>query len=318
MKTSCRLFPVSILASVVVGLLQCLPASAVEKLDLPTTGRVVFIGDSITYAGGYVGFVEAYVLTRNPQSSAEFINVGLPSETASGLSEPGHLAFGFARPDVRERLARVLERVKPNVLFVCYGMNDGIYQPFDDERFSKFKEGIAWIHEQAEKAGAKVIHLTPPIYDELKGGAKGYEAVLDRYSEWLLSQRSAGWKVVDVHSAMAKERAERRVADPDFTFAKDGIHPDELGHWVMAKEILLYLGASDLEGAHDSAGMLASYPQGAALSQAVAQRQGTMRDAWLTFTEYQRPGLPKGLPLEEAREACAAQSKLIQKSAAGD
>src|SRR2546425_2764856 len=40
----------------------------------------------------------------------EFLNLGLPSETVSGLSEEGHAGGQFPRPDLLERLARVLAR----------------------------------------------------------------------------------------------------------------------------------------------------------------------------------------------------------------
>src|SRR5215469_8339181 len=49
--------------------------------------RIVFLGDSITFAGGYADNVEAYYVTRFPDQHFEFINLGLSSETVSGLSE---------------------------------------------------------------------------------------------------------------------------------------------------------------------------------------------------------------------------------------
>ncbi len=97
--------------------------------------RVIFLGDSITYSGGYVGLLEAYFVTRYPGRTIEFINVGLPSETVSGLSEEGHAGGQFPRPDLHERLGRVLEQIRPDLVFACYGMNDGIYLPFNEERF---------------------------------------------------------------------------------------------------------------------------------------------------------------------------------------
>ncbi|WP_232074117.1 SGNH/GDSL hydrolase family protein [Spirosoma aureum] len=132
--------------------------------------RVVFLGNSITYAGAYVTDIDAYISTHYPKQGLEFINVGLPSETVSGLSEDGHADGKFPRPDLHERLARVLALTKPDLVFACYGMNDGIYLPFDQSRFQKFREGINWLHNEVVKAGARIIHLTPPIYDDLKGG----------------------------------------------------------------------------------------------------------------------------------------------------
>ena len=61
--------------------------------------RVVFLGDSITYAGQYVEYIETFVRTANPHLQCEFLDLGLPSETVSGLSEPGHAGGQFPRPN---------------------------------------------------------------------------------------------------------------------------------------------------------------------------------------------------------------------------
>ena len=278
----------------------------IAALPVPAR-RVVFLGDSITYAGGYVNLIAAYFATRHPGQAVEFINVGLSSETVSGLSEEGHANGKFPRPDLHERLARVLTQTKPDLVFACYGMNDGIYLPLADDRFGKFKDGIAWLHAQVTAAGAAVIHVTPPIYDESRGGAKGYAAVLDRYAEWLVGQRRAAkWSVVDLHVPMQRFVAERRRTEPEFFLAKDGVHPNELGHWLMAREILRHLGARDLEQVASPEEMVAGYPHGAEILKLTAQRQALMRDAWLTATGHKRPGVKAGLPLTEAQSQAAA------------
>src|SRR5262245_13658459 len=112
-------------------------AAAAEIPFLLGARRVVFLGDSITYSGQYIDYLEAYAVTRSPERHLEFINLGLPSETVSGLSEPGHAGGSFPRPDLHERLARVLALTQPDVVVACYGMNDGIYYPFAEERFEK-------------------------------------------------------------------------------------------------------------------------------------------------------------------------------------
>src|SRR6476660_7203779 len=98
--------------------------------ELPNPGRIVFLGDSITHSGEYVTCLEAYLLTHFPERPYEIIDVGLPSETVSGLSEPGHAGGAFPRPNLHERLDRVLQKLNPNLVIACYGMNDGIYYPY--------------------------------------------------------------------------------------------------------------------------------------------------------------------------------------------
>lgn len=203
--------------------------------------RVVFLGDSITYSGGYIAYLETFLATRFPKRETEFLNLGLPSETCSGLSEDGHAGGKFPRPDVHERLQRVLDKLKPDLVVACYGMNCGIYLPFAEERFAKYQDGIRRIRSAAEKAGAKVIHLTPPTYDPqpLKGGgSKEYNGVLDRYSEWLLSQRANGWTVIDIHGPMNAHLAARRKQNPKFVLAGDGVHAGSTGHWLIAQAII--------------------------------------------------------------------------------
>ena len=78
--------------------------------------RVVWLGDSITYSGEWGEWVETWVRLRFPNSDIQFINLGLPSETASGLSEAGHAGGAFPRPDIHERLGRLLEKVKPDLV----------------------------------------------------------------------------------------------------------------------------------------------------------------------------------------------------------
>jgi hypothetical protein len=95
----------------------------------------------------------------------------LPSETVSGLSEPNHAGGAFPRPDLHEATGASASADQARCLIACYGMNDGIYYPFAEDRFLRFQQGILKLRSQAAVAGAKVIHLTPPVFDPvpLKG-----------------------------------------------------------------------------------------------------------------------------------------------------
>lgn len=201
--------------------------------------RVVFLGDSITYAGKYIAYLEAYFTTRFPEKRFEFLDLGLPSETCSGLSEEGHAGGRFPRPDVHERLQRLLDKMKPDLIVACYGMNCGIYLPLAEDRFAKYQDGIRRLRTAAHAAGAQVIHLTPPNFDQTRfGGSHDYNKVLDRYSEWLLSQRAEGWTVIDIHGPMNDLLAKRRRQNPKFFLAGDGVHAGPTGHWLMAATIV--------------------------------------------------------------------------------
>ena len=288
--------------SVLFALLVSFFSRAQQEAPFPEgTRRILFLGNSITYAGIYVTDIETWFIVHFPKEHFEFINVGLPSETVSGLSEPGHAGGRFPRPDLHERLGRVLAQVKPDVVFACYGMNDGIYMPFDEGRFAAYREGIRWLHWELVNCGAKrIIHLTPPVHDDKKLGTKGYNLVLDKYSEWLLAQRdSLKWEVGDIHFPMTRFLEEKRASDSSFILAKDGVHPGELGHWLMARAVLSYLG-EPVADAPDILSTLTVNPHGAEIYALVSKRQAIMKDAWLKLTGFKRPDMPVGMDMDEA------------------
>lgn len=261
--------------------------------------KIVFVGNSITYAGEYVDYIDAYLTIHYPERNYKIINVGLPSETVSGLSEPNHASGKFPRPDLNERLERILSRLKPDLVFACYGMNDGIYMPYDDIRFDKFKIGINRLHDEVKKSGSEIIHITPPVYDERKGEA--YSNVLDIYSDWLISNRyTFNWKVIDVHSPMKKELEAQRLLDSTFVFSKDGVHPNKHGHFLMAKQILLYLGEIGILEATDSKNFHSKNTIEDKILNCVEKRQKIMKNAWLTFIGHKRPNMKVGLPMNQA------------------
>ena len=277
--------------------------------------RILVLGDSITYGGEWVEMVEAWLRLQYPTALFELINSGLPSETVSGLSEEGHAGGSFPRPDLHERLDRALAQLKPDLVVACYGMNDGIYFPFGEERAAKFHAGMKRLHQKVEAAGAKIVHLTPPVFDPvpLKGRTlpagltaypspyEGYDDVLARYSDWLLAQRTAGWEVVDVHGPMSRFLAEQRIGNPKFAVSGDGIHPNRQGHWLIARELLRYLGApADLLATASPDLLFQSIPNAPEVLKLVELRQRLLKDAWLTQVGHKRPGMNKGKPLADA------------------
>lgn len=304
-------FPLTMRAFLLSFLCLCLlPVQAA----LPEARRILSLGDSITYAGGYVQIIEAALLAQHPDTKYEVLNVGLASETVSGLSEDGHAGGKFPRPDLFERVDRVLSKTKPQLVIACYGMNDGIYYPLSPERTQAYQDGMKKLRAKVAAIGAEIIHLTPPVFDPvpiqdkvLPAGQKeyprpyaGYDEVLTAYAQWLLDQRSAGWKVLDVHGAMTAAIAKARKDNPAFSYCKDGIHPNAEGHLVMAQPLLQDWGLKvTADGKPD-------HPNGAAIFAAIQKKQEILRDAWLTETGHKRPGVKPGLPLAEAEAKAAA------------
>jgi lysophospholipase L1-like esterase len=210
-----------------------------QRLDLLADKRVVFLGDSITQGGAYVSFTTYFLEKLHPQRDFDIHSLGLASETLSGLSEVGHANGAFPRPCLFERLGRLLERVKPHVVFACYGINDGIYQPLDRERFAAFQNGVKKLIAECQAAGVAHIYLiTPPIFDLTpQPGEFNYDSVMTEYAAWEMTLQIPGIQVIDLHSTMRKARDAQ--AEP---FSKDRVHPGEEGHLLIAKVILASVG----------------------------------------------------------------------------
>lgn len=237
---------------------------AADPFLLKPGQRIVFLGDSNTFAGRFIMVIDAFLVTRFPEQHFELINLGLPSETVTGLSEPDH---PYPRPNVHDRLERALQKTKPDVVIICYGMNDGMYYPFSGERFRKYQAGIRALLKKCRDAGAKVVVHTPAPFDRLPLRSKvlpataekfswlrpfeDYDGVLTRYSEWLLTLRREGVPVADPHTAILDFLKLRRQTEPTFRVSGDGIHPDGTGQWFIARELLRALHAPATDGTLD-------------------------------------------------------------------
>lgn len=219
-------------------LLACLLASAVlavaQSAEALAGKRVLVLGDSITQGGTYVSFMDYFLQKSRPQLRFELYPLGLSSETLSGLSEAGHAGGKFPRPCLFERLGRTLETVKPEVVFACYGINDGIYQPLDEARFKAFQTGVNQLLDRCQAAGVKQVFLvTPPIYDfAAKAGEFNYDSVMTAYAAWEMQLKRPGLTVIDLHTAMRKARDARAEI-----FSRDRIHPGDDGHLLMARSL---------------------------------------------------------------------------------
>ena len=264
--------------------------------------RVAILGDSITYDGRWATLVESALRGAPEFADAEIVNFGLGSETVSGLSEPGHAGGKFPRPCLHERLDRILDAYKPTLVLACYGMNDGIYLPPEALRFRAYRDGIEKLKTTVEKHGAQIIFITPPLHDadHPSDDPNRYDLVLEFYRYYLASRPAIGWQVIDIRPDLKKAVAAEKARNPQFLYAKDHVHPGDEGHRFIAESITRQLWPIlKLPGSP-------RFAQGEALA-VLLRRNELLKLAWLTQTRHTRPGIPAGLPLDEAE----AQAKKL-------
>ncbi len=277
-------------------LLVCLLTSAVlacaQSAEALAGKRIVVLGDSITQGGTYVSFMDYFLQKARPQLRFEVYPLGLSSETLSGLSEAGHAGGKFPRPSLFERLGRTLEKMKPEVVFACYGINDGIYQPLDEARFKAFQTGVTKLLDQCQAAGVKQVYLvTPPIFDATtKPGEFNYDSVMTAYAAWEMQLKRPGLTVIDLHTVMRKARDARTEV-----FSRDRVHPGDDGHLLMARTILAGAGVTTPD-------VTAKEAMADPLFKAVDQLRKFRAGKWLAFIGYSREKVVAPTPLGDAEE----------------
>lgn len=234
--------------------MYCYTKSEISKVS----GNILFLGDSISDDGRYVSFLNTWLKLYAPNSDIIINNIGTSSETVSGLSEPDH---PFPRPCLLSRIERALDTLKPDWVIMCYGINDGIYYPFSEERLAAFKDGCRKAIAAVKRRGARVVIMTPPPFDAVSFTAGGnelqpyglekysymavyenYNEVMCRYAKWireeLCKEADTGVDaVIDIYTALFEDTAAKRIQLPEY-IAGDGIHPNLHGHFVMARTIL--------------------------------------------------------------------------------
>lgn len=281
------------LAAILLAVCSALLASTPQA-------RVVILGDSIAYDGRWTTRVESALRSTPAYADALILNLALPSETVSGLSEAGHAGGAFPRPCLHDRLGEVLKQAKPSLVIACYGMNDGIYQPFDDANFAAYKQGMERLVTAVRASGARIILVTPPLHgpDKTKTSPQDYDNVLEAYSGWLNAKSLMGWEVIDIRPALRNAIESEKSRNPSFRYAADSVHPGDLGHQFVADATLAGLWPLLKLPGKPEAGSVARI-------KAIGESQQVLKLSWLTQIGHKRPGIPKGLPPEEAARKSA-------------
>jgi lysophospholipase L1-like esterase len=285
--------------------------------------RVLVLGDSITQDGRYVTYLEYYLHRLTPGAQVDLISIGLSSETVSGLTEPG---AKYPRPCALERVDRALAAVKPKVVLACYGMNDGIYAPIAPERLAAFTAGVRDLIKRVRDAGAELVLITPPVFDPIPLAGKTvpatapafgygntfferYDDVLAEFARIEVGLQEPGVTVIDLHTGMAAALAERRQTERGFVFAKDGVHPGNAGHLVMARIIGRGLGLAIPDAPMDAeVARIAADP----LFPLVTDRRELRSEAWLPFVGYTRDATFKSNSVNAAERVAARLQQSIE------
>ena len=243
------------LSAVAAAMVAALGVSAEPFRDGDT---VVFFGDSITHGGFYHEYVADFYTTRHPDADIRFVNAGIGGDNAKAA---------------QRRVLDDIEPYRPTWVTFHLGMNDigrGAYGETSDSKAllrreqaqtgyrANMRELIA--RARAAAPQAKFIYLTTTPYDDtavvtnMPPDAKGWATVnnigcnagLSLMAGFVLASAAEDKvKAVDWYSPLNAFLKRHQKEDPHFMITKwDRVHPEALGHSIMAWEFLLAQGVS--------------------------------------------------------------------------
>ena len=227
----------SIFSGVIGVILSCLTANPSFAQDAgPTAGqKVAFMGDSITAQGagqgGYVVLV-AQALEANGKK-IEVIPAGVSGNTSK---------------DMLARLDKDVLSKKPDWMTLSCGVND-VWHGANGVELEPYKTNITSIVDQATKAGIKVVILEATMIQEDQSNALNQKLVAyNQFLHTLATERHL--PIADLNADMQAELAKEKAAMPNLKgnlLTKDGVHPNGIGHEMMAAGVLKAFGFTDAQ-----------------------------------------------------------------------
>ena len=236
----------SLLLTVVAS---CLVPAGLLRADslVAPAARVAIVGDSITEQKLYSKFLECYLLACS----------GVPDVKVMQFGWGGERADGFAN-----RAENDLGTFRPTVVTLCYGMNDGGYQPWKPEIGAGYERNMRNVLAKLDQLGVKsVVVGSPGAVDTnfFRPGQKmGEQPSHVAYNDTLAHLRDIDRKLAeekhqrfaDVHAAMvdAMKKANETLGPKYDVCGGDGFHPGPNGQLLMAYAFLKGLGVDGTIG----------------------------------------------------------------------
>lgn len=203
--------------------------------------RVAIVGDSITEQKLYSKYMEAYLLACSGVPDVKVFQFGWSGETTGGFAN---------------RLENDLAGFKPTVVTLCYGMNDGGYQPYRKEIGDGYQNAMRSVLKKLDAVGVKTVVVgSPGAVDQyffrpgqMMGDKPSHVAYNDNLAHLRDIDRALAeetkQRFANVHDAMVEAmlKAQTALGKEYDVCGRDGFHPGPNGQLCMAFAFLRGLG----------------------------------------------------------------------------
>jgi lysophospholipase L1-like esterase len=222
--------------SSLVSILSTLAAasvSAAETAYLRPGDVIVCVGDSVTAAGVYDGFLQAILDRLYPEAGIRVVNRGEGGKSADA-------ATGL--------LDSALKTERPTLATFMFGVNDTRWSAGDEEaKAEAFVAGLTAAVDLAEKNRVVPLLLRESHFSHGQA-PDAFVAMVNGVLDRLMAAQDAfaaerQIPVIDTQGAYKRALAAAWGADSRYEFSPDIVHPNSPGHAALAGEILRALGA---------------------------------------------------------------------------
>ena len=213
------------------------------SLKIAQGSKLVMIGDSVTDCGrarpvgeglfgavgnGYVSYVDALLSAVYPAADIRVVNVGTSGDNVRAL---------------KARWQADVFDLQPDWLSVMIGIND-VWRQFDSPRQPEIH---VYLDEYARTLDDLVARTRPlvqglvlmtPFFIE-PNPADAMRAVMDQYGE-VVKQTAAQYDAIPVDTQAAFNQV--LASCPSAAIAWDRVHPNHIGHMVLARAFLQAVG----------------------------------------------------------------------------
>ena len=197
------------------------PFAAEGRIKVKDGDVVVLYGDSITEQNLYSAFIETFLISRLVDKDLRVYNFGWSGDTAF---------------DGNSRFERDVLPVKPTLVFVNFGMNDGGYAGVNQAIYGWYIESQRALAETIKAAGARQVLLTT---SPIEPHTHVYYEMLARMADGVKDlAKELGVPSADIFHPMLKDlrkHAKRRLRE---RLIPDSVHPGPAGHLLMAYYVL--------------------------------------------------------------------------------
>ncbi|MDB5318416.1 MAG: GDSL-like Lipase/Acylhydrolase [Phycisphaerales bacterium] len=210
--------------------------SAEEKaFSLPEHPRIAFIGNTFCERDQQQGYLETLLIAGFADKEIEFRNLGWSGDTVRGEARAG-----FGQPiDGFNHIAKHVAELKPNVIFLNYGLNESYA---GEAGLAGFESDLAKLLDMLSKESAKIVifgimqqeNLGPPLPDPAaqNKNIQLYNAALAK------TAAGRGLMFVDLYDVPT----EFAKANGGKHFTLNEIHPTPAGHRFAGEAIARKLG----------------------------------------------------------------------------